>query len=253
MASAIYLPKVGMTMEEATLTKWVQADGAEVKRGQVIFEMETEKVQMEVEADGDGCLKQLVPEGAQLQPGNVVGCLLAHGRRGAAVAARPGRGAVRRRAGDVAVDGRRGRSDLTRCPAHRRSRCLRRPPGMMRISPVARRLADENGIDVRTLTGSGPSGRIVERDVQKAIEAKAAAPVQPATPVATDAPPPLALRCLAARWWPYTGPEPRDRPAHAREPGVDGAAHADQRDGRWTRRRRCCTASTASGARTASS
>jgi pyruvate dehydrogenase E2 component (dihydrolipoamide acetyltransferase) len=77
MATAIHLPKVGMTMEEGTLTKWVVADGAAVKRGDVIFEMETEKVQMEIEAEADGALKQLVAEGAVLHPGDVVGCLLA--------------------------------------------------------------------------------------------------------------------------------------------------------------------------------
>jgi len=76
---AVYLPKVGMTMEEGTLCRWLVADGAQVSRGQPIFEMETEKVEMEVEADGDGLLQQLVAEGTQLKPGDVVGCLLAPG------------------------------------------------------------------------------------------------------------------------------------------------------------------------------
>ncbi len=79
MAEAIYLPKVGMTMEEGTLTKWVAADGAAVTKGQVLFEMETEKVQMEVEADFDGSLKRLAAEGDVLKPGDVVGVLLAAG------------------------------------------------------------------------------------------------------------------------------------------------------------------------------
>ena len=79
MATSIHLPKVGMTMEEGTLTKWVVADGASVKRGDVIFEMETEKVQMEIEAEADGALKHLAAEGDVLHPGEVVGVLLASG------------------------------------------------------------------------------------------------------------------------------------------------------------------------------
>jgi pyruvate dehydrogenase E2 component (dihydrolipoamide acetyltransferase) len=79
MAQAVYLPKVGMTMEEGTLCRWLAVDGASVSAGQPLFEMETEKVQMEVEADGDGVLKQLVEEGTKLKPGDVIGCLLAPG------------------------------------------------------------------------------------------------------------------------------------------------------------------------------
>jgi pyruvate dehydrogenase E2 component (dihydrolipoamide acetyltransferase) len=179
VAITIYLPKVGMTMEEATLTKWLEADGAEVKRGQLIFEMETEKVQMEVEAEGDGLLKHLVAEGAELQPGNVVGCLLAAGEEvpqslldqvtaqtgGVALASQSTASAAE----PTSPDAPGSHVEVPPPP----------PPGMVRVSPVARRLADEHGIDVRTLTGSGPDGRIVERDVQRAIEAKAAATSAP--------------------------------------------------------------------------
>jgi pyruvate dehydrogenase E2 component (dihydrolipoamide acetyltransferase) len=216
MASAIYLPKVGMTMEEATLTKWVEADGAEVRRGQVIFEMETEKVQMEVEAEGDGSLKHLVPEDSKLQPGNVVGCLLAAGEEvpqsllDQVVAQSGGVPAVSQSlaatAQPTSPDAPRSQFE-TLAPA---------PSGMLRVSPVARRLADENGIDVRTLTGSGPDGRIVERDVQRAIEAKAAViatpePVAEPTPEGVGAVTPLtpegvgAARETAAGSIAYTG------------------------------------------------
>ncbi|HWC29207.1 MAG TPA: biotin/lipoyl-containing protein, partial [Dehalococcoidia bacterium] len=79
MAEAIYLPKLGMTMEEGTLCRWIVPDGGEVKRGDLVFEMETEKVQLEVEAEHEGRLKQLVPEGAVLKPGDVVGAILTAG------------------------------------------------------------------------------------------------------------------------------------------------------------------------------
>lgn len=179
MATAIYLPKVGMTMEEATLTKWLEPDGAEVKRGQLIFEMETEKVQMQVEAEGDGRLHQLVSEGAELQPGNVVGCLLAAGEEvpqalidqvtaqsGGLPLASQGTAA---RAEPTSPDAPSSHMELSGIDP---PSTLPSPAGMVRISPVARRLADQHGIDVRSLTGSGPDGRIVERDVQRAIEAE---------------------------------------------------------------------------------
>ena len=175
MAEAIYLPKVGMTMEEGTLTKWVAADGAAVTKGEVLFEMETEKVQMEVEADFDGTLKRLAAEGDVLKPGDVVGVLLTAGEAVPAAL-------LERVAAQSSAMPRAGAS-----PASTPAPVPSGAPGAVvgsaaasaappRISPIARRLADENGIDVRALTGSGPDGRIVERDVQRAIEAKKATP-----------------------------------------------------------------------------
>ena len=187
MATAIFLPKVGMTMEEATLTKWLEPDGAEVRRSQVIFEMETEKVQMEVEAEADGLLKHLVPEGAELQPGNVVGCLLATGEE--VPQALLDQVAAQSAGIPAASQSTSAASAPTSPEAQPTALELAHPAatGMLRVSPVARRLADENGIDVRTLTGSGPDGRIVERDVQRAIEA-AAAVAQPTDAVAQPTP-----------------------------------------------------------------
>jgi pyruvate dehydrogenase E2 component (dihydrolipoyllysine-residue acetyltransferase) len=196
MAEAIYLPKVGMTMEEGTLTKWVLPDEGLVKRGQVVFEMETEKVQMEIEAEHEGSLKQLVPEGAVLKPGDVVGCILAVGeevpqalldRVAAQAGAVPGAGSQSEAAALQATEP----APPAAAPP---SRSAPPPPGPVRISPIARRLADENGIDVSTLMGSGPAGRVVERDVQMAIEAKAAsvpataAPAQAAAAESAPAP-----------------------------------------------------------------
>jgi pyruvate dehydrogenase E2 component (dihydrolipoamide acetyltransferase) len=185
MAEAIYLPKVGMTMEEGTLTKWLAADGDVVTKGQVIFEMETEKVQMEVEADFDGTLKQLVAEGAVLKPGDVVGCLLAGGEAVPAallerVAAQSG--------GLPGAGASPAATAVSEVPSGAPRAVVGSASGAAapRISPIARRLADEHGIDMRTLAGSGPDGRIVERDVQRAIEAKAAGTIP--APAAVSAP-----------------------------------------------------------------
>jgi pyruvate dehydrogenase E2 component (dihydrolipoyllysine-residue acetyltransferase) len=205
MAEAIYLPKVGMTMEEGTLTKWSIADGAAVERRQVVFEMETEKVQMEIEAEHDGTLKQLVPEGAVLKPGDVVGCILAAGeevpqalldRVAAQLGGAPGAGSQSAAATEEATLAP-GESQpvvgATAAPSG----------GPVRISPIARRLADENGVDVNALTGSGPGGRIVERDVQMAIEAKPAAP--PAAEAPSAAAPEPTAPAAAGESIPYHG------------------------------------------------
>ena len=184
MAEAIFLPKLGMTMEEGTLCKWLVPDGGDVKRGELMFEMETEKVSLEVEAEHEGTLKQLVPEGAVLKPGDVVGAILAAGeevpqtlldRVAAQGGQTPGAGSQSTAAtieatlpeGEKVPEPATGGSVQTGEPA--------------RVSPIARRLAEENGIDVRALTGTGPGGRVVERDVQMAIEAKASPPAAAAS------------------------------------------------------------------------
>jgi len=210
MAEAIFLPKVGMTMEEGTLTKWAIADGAAVARRQVLFEMETEKVQMEIEAEHDGTLKQLVPEGAVLKPGDVVGCILAVGEEV------PQALLDRVAAQDAQVPGAGSQSaaateEATLAPGEPRpgleagttSASPAAPSGPLRISPIARRLADENGIDISTLSGSGPDGRIVERDIQNAIEARTATPAS--KPPASAAAPPAASPAATGGSIPYRG------------------------------------------------
>jgi pyruvate dehydrogenase E2 component (dihydrolipoamide acetyltransferase) len=190
MAQAIFLPKLGMTMEEGTLCRWIIADGGDVKRGELVFEMETEKVSLEVEAEHEGKLKQLVPEGAVLKPGDVVGAILGAGeevpqelvdRVAAQGGQTPGAGSQSTAA---AIEATLAEGERPPAPATGGSLPTGEPP---RISPIARRLADDNGIDVRTLTGSGPGGRIVERDVQMAIDARGAAPAA-AAPAAQPAP-----------------------------------------------------------------
>jgi pyruvate dehydrogenase E2 component (dihydrolipoamide acetyltransferase) len=203
MAEAIYLPKLGMTMEEGTLCRWIVPDGGEVKRGDLVFEMETEKVQLEVEAEHEGRLKQLVPEGAVLKPGDVVGAILAAGeevpqalvdRVAAQGGETPGAGS---QSSAAAIEATLAEGEKPPSPATGGSVPTAEP---LRISPIARRLADENGIDVRTLTGSGPGGRVVERDVQIAIEARKAAPPAVSAPAPQAAPAPATAGAI-----PYSG------------------------------------------------
>lgn len=173
MAIAVHLPKVGMTMEEGTLQRWLVPDGAAVRRGQPIFEMETEKVQMEVEADGEGLLRQLVAEGTTLKPGDVVGCLLAPGEELPEAL----KAAVSVQAASTRPTG----LATTQMPASSPAPQAGEAP---RATPIARRLAAERGIDLARITGSGPGGRIVEQDVLRAVEAAGAQPSAATAPSA---------------------------------------------------------------------
>ena len=150
-------------MEEGTLCRWLAADGVSVTSGQPLFEMETEKVQMEVEADGNGILKQLVEEGTKLKPGDVIGCLLAPGEEVpkellAAVEAQ------------LAPEEGHGRPSTHDAAPTTRGQASER----VRVSPVARRLAQESGINLAQVRGTGPDGRIVEQDIRNHIAAATA-------------------------------------------------------------------------------
>ena len=187
MAITVYLPKLGMTMEQGTVVRWLVADGEHVERGQLIFEMETEKVELEIEADDEGVLKPLVEEGTTLEPGAIVACLLAPGETAVPqeildrVAAQASRAAAGDAAGGAAAEA--DAAGPAPSPA-----AATAPLGGGRIvaSPIARRLASEHDVDLSELAGSGPNGRIVEADVQREIDGRSADGAASATtPVAS--------------------------------------------------------------------
>jgi pyruvate dehydrogenase E2 component (dihydrolipoamide acetyltransferase) len=174
MPTIIVLPKMGMTMTEGTLAQWLVPDGAPVEKGQTIFRMLTEKINAEVEAEASGVLRHLVPEDSTVPAGAVVGCILAQDEElppelveMAAAAAAPAAAAP----APAASGAGRGAP-----PA--------RPAGeFVRASPLARRLAEEATIDLSQVEGTGPGGRILQEDVERAIAARREAPA-PAAPAA---------------------------------------------------------------------
>ncbi len=185
MAVAVLIPKLGMTMTEGAVAQWCVPDGGTVEPGQVVYRLETEKIQFDVEAEAAGIVRHLVPEGTKLPPGAVVAYILAPGEalpEGAAAALTPGPSPA---SGRGVAEGR-GEG----LPAGAR------PPvvlegGRIPASPIARRLAREAGLDLRAIAGSGPGGRIVEADVLAAREraaAAAAAPVARPAPIMAGAP-----------------------------------------------------------------
>ncbi len=195
MAHAILMPKFGQMTETSVLTLWRKAVGDPVRRGDVLFEIETEKSAMEVEAFDDGVLlARLVAEGEEVPVSTVCGYV---GEPGEAVP-----DAAPAPAAEVA-----GESPVTeRAPRPGAASPATSETGRIRISPRATRLAAELGVDPRTIAGTGPGGRIVERDVTAAAamadEAAVAAPA-PARQAGDDeeAPRPLSRmrRVIAER------------------------------------------------------
>jgi len=191
MATNILMPALSPTMTEGTLTRWLKQEGEVVKAGDVIAEIETDKATMEVEAVDEGVLgKILVPDGSEGVKVNApIAVLVAEGE---SVPAGPAPPAEKAAAAPAPSPGPPPAATAA-APAQANGHA---PAGeRLFISPLARRMARQAGLDPATLVGSGPSGRIVKADIEAALrQAPPAAPqaAAPATP-----PPAPALRAGA--------------------------------------------------------
>jgi pyruvate dehydrogenase E2 component (dihydrolipoamide acetyltransferase) len=224
VAIEVTMPQMGADMTEGTVVRWLKKVGDTIQRGEPIAEIETDKATVELEAWESGVLQKLVvQEGETVPVGEVIAILGAEGeeipdverkpaaetpaRRGSARDAESGRVAaieIHERAAAAAEEAEPaaargaappGRADGAGAPPA--------PGGRIRISPVARRIASESGVDVSAIRGTGPGGRILRRDVEAAL-AGAAQP--PAREEAAEA-----VRPTPAA--PSPAPEPRPRPA----------------------------------------
>ncbi|MFU8815782.1 MAG: 2-oxoglutarate dehydrogenase complex dihydrolipoyllysine-residue succinyltransferase [Pseudomonadales bacterium] len=171
MTTDIKAPTFPESISEGTVASWLKASGDTVRRDEVLVEIETDKVVLEVVAPSDGTLVEIiVPEGETVQSEQVVGRFEA-----GAVAARPASGAEAPAAAAAP-------SPATAAGDEEQSTSA---------SPSAKKLAEESGIDIRQVTGSGRSGRITKEDVARAVSdgmaPPAAATAAPATPVAPAA------------------------------------------------------------------
>ncbi|WP_407119198.1 pyruvate dehydrogenase complex dihydrolipoamide acetyltransferase [Bradyrhizobium sp. LMG 9283] len=190
----ILMPALSPTMEKGNLAKWLKKEGDKVKSGDVIAEIETDKATMEVEAIDEGTIaKILVPEGTQDVPVNdVIAVLAGEGEDvKAAGAAKPTASAAPPKAAEApaaAPAPAPAAPKAAPAPAAAPAPQAATPAaqgnghgGRVFSSPLARRLAKEAGIDVAIVTGTGPRGRVVARDVEQAksgkgLKAPAAAP-----------------------------------------------------------------------------
>jgi pyruvate dehydrogenase E2 component (dihydrolipoamide acetyltransferase) len=191
----ILMPALSPTMEKGNLAKWLKKEGDTVKSGDVIAEIETDKATMEVEAVDEGTIaKILVPEGTQDVPVNDVIAVMAGDGEDvkAAAGAAPSKAAAAPPAKPAAAPAptpaaapapKPAASAAAPSPAPQPAAPVAKTNGHARIfsSPLARRLANEAGIDLGRINGSGPHGRVIARDVEEAksgkgLKAPAAAP-----------------------------------------------------------------------------
>ncbi len=174
MPTEIYLVKAGMTMSEGMVEEWCIPDGGKVKVGQLLYRMETEKINLDVEAEASGTVKHLVEPGVSCVPGQVIGYIYGANETipddvGAGAEAEAEAAAAPAAAQESTPAAEQPQQATAAAPA------ARGDGERILSSPAARRLAGELGVDITTISGSGPGGRIVEADVQAAADAAPAA------------------------------------------------------------------------------
>jgi len=188
MAEYIAIPKLGMQMTEATLIEWKVKEGEQAEKGDIVLVIETEKTQWEVEASTTGFVHILVEQDVVAPIGRVVGFIAETEEELAALQREPAR--------EIFTTAPEPAEPVEATPAPQSEPASPSTAGTeerqrVRISPVARKMAEEHMIDISTIAGTGPDGRIVREDIHRAIEAKEKGEV-PAAEV-TPAPPPAAV------------------------------------------------------------
>ena len=190
MPVEIVMPKLGLTMTEGLIVEWRKKEGDPVKKGDILFVLETEKVTYEVEAPEDGTIgKILVKEQETVPVGALVAYLLRPGESAAAITAAPA-AAPRAEAASPAPASASAAAAAPAAPAG----------GRVKATPLAKKLAKEYGIDLAAVGGTGPGGRILREDVEKAKASGIKAPAA-AAPAAAAAAAPAAEEKLV----PFTG------------------------------------------------
>jgi len=193
MAKVLGLPKLSPTMEEGVLVRWIKQEGERVEIDDVIAEIETDKAMMEFRAfDAGVLLKHLVPEGASLKPDEPMAVLGAKGESMEVALSSV------TRVTQVAEPSREARV----VPMSRTAEPVTTSDARERVpaSPHVRRVARERGIDLRTLVGSGPHGRVVMRDMahEPAFALRAGAPDSVTREPGAEVRPEPSLLALAA-------------------------------------------------------
>ncbi|GIV68732.1 dihydrolipoamide acetyltransferase family protein [Caldilinea sp.] len=232
MATPVIMPKFGMAQEEGTIIRWLKQEGERVEKGETLLEVQTDKIDMEVEAPASGVLTDVRYGPDATVPVTTVIALIAAPEEVAAAEARPSSApsagvrvspVAQRMAAATGVDltqvtgsgpqGRIVKSDVAgalQAQAPQRAQPQEDETRRVRATPAARRLAREHGIALAALTGSGPQGRIQAADVEKALssekrgerrEKEEAIGVQPGTPGETAVGEPLRgkRRTIASR------------------------------------------------------
>ena len=194
MAAEVTMPKMGYDMEEGTILQWLKAEGDDVAKGDILGEIETGKVNIEIEAFDEGVLRKILVDEGQTVPVGTAIALIGAADEEIDLAAYAGGGA-----GSASSANGAAAAEGVTAPA---ATAVAEPMDdgeRLRASPLARRIAAEHGVALGAIAGTGPYGRIVRDDVMAAIEAgtavsaKAAAAAPMAAAVATAPARPVAV------------------------------------------------------------
>lgn len=177
MAKEIIMPKLGMSMTEGTVVLWHKKKGDPIKKGEPIVSISSEKIENEVEAPMDGELIEVSAEVDDVVP---VGKALGY-------VGEPGEEVPEQSAEKQADISDSNEKEQVKSPAatEKTETKLKSSPstgGRKRVSPAAKKLARQHGVDIETVDGTGPQGRIVKEDILKAAEEKQTEPAPPASP-----------------------------------------------------------------------
>ena len=161
MATEVKLPRLGQGMESGTIVRWLKSEGEQVAKGEPLYELDTDKVTQEVEAEASGVLLKIaIPEG-EVEVGRTIAFI---GKEGEIVAAVEAPAPKPQEAAPAPKEEKREPEPQTTSN------------GRVKASPLARRLARERGIDLASVHGTGPEGRIVAEDVERSEVQTAAEP-----------------------------------------------------------------------------
>jgi pyruvate dehydrogenase E2 component (dihydrolipoamide acetyltransferase) len=188
MANEVKLPRLGQGMESGTVRKWLKAEGDRVEKGEPLYEIDTDKVTQEVESDFAGVLLRIQLEEGEAPVGQTIAWIGESGEDVPEVAP----------AAEPVSDTGTVSDTSTEAPAPA-PEPIAQPStngGRVKASPLARRIARERGIDLRSLTGTGPDGRIIAEDVERGA---AAAPPAPAPTGEIEQVPLTSIRKTIAR------------------------------------------------------
>src|SRR4051812_28570180 len=183
MATEIKLPRLGQGMESGTIVKWLKSEGQQVEKGEPLYELDTDKVTQEVEADASGVLLKIAVTQGEVPVGRTIAVI---GEQGESVEVSEDAQEEGTPARAREQERERGREASTRGEMSEQVTQIREPQsgnGRVKASPLARRIARERGIDLTNVAGTGPEGRVVAEDVERAAATGAPAPIAaPALP-----------------------------------------------------------------------
>ena len=188
MATEIKLPRLGQGMESGTIVKWLKSEGDNVEKGEPLYELDTDKVTQEVEADASGVLLKIAVAEGEVEVGKTIAVI---GEQGEAVEVAEDAQEEGSPARAREQERERGRqasaSDTSEAVTQ-----IREPEpassgnGRIKASPLARRIARERGIELSAVAGTGPDGRVVAEDVERAAATGAPTPAAAPAPIPQD-------------------------------------------------------------------